>query len=326
MKASQLGRGAEFDLIRELLREEPDVLPEGVVLGPGDDAAVVAGGSIVLSCDLSVEGVHFRREWMSVEEIGYRAVAGAVSDLAAMAARPVGILVSLALPAAEAATLVPCLRSGIAEACRLVDAAVLGGDLSRSPGGVLIDVTAVGEATTPVLRSGARPGDVLWVTGYLGGSGAAVRAWEAGEEPAAGARRAFVRPVPRTGEARWLAERVTLHALIDLSDGLAGDAAHLAAASGVQIVLEGAAVPVHRAATPELALRGGEDYELCFAAPAGAVDPLREEFVARFGVPLTPVGRVREGKASLLLASADGEDAALSSGGFDHFEEGEHEA
>lgn len=336
----RMGGGPEFDLIRELLREGgASPLPEGVLVGPGDDCAVIVGDGIVLSSDLSIEGVHFRRAWLSIEEIGYRAVAAALSDLAAVAARPIGILVSMALPADEASALVPGLRSGIAEACRLVDAIVLGGDLSRAPGGIVLDVTVVGEASRPILRSGALEGDALWVTGYLGGSGAAVRAWEAGEVPASAARLSFVRPVPRTREALWLRERGALNALIDLSDGLAADAGHIAAASDVGIRLEREAIPIHSAAAAlgtsaseprsgpalEMALGGGEDYELCFSAPAGRIESLQDEFRARFGIPLTRVGTVREGQGDVVLGSSRGasSDVPLTSVGYSHFKEGE---
>ncbi|HEX2188489.1 MAG TPA: AIR synthase related protein [Longimicrobiaceae bacterium] len=176
-----LAPGAEFALIRRFVpRGQP--ARADVLVGPGDDCAVVAGG-IALSTDMSVEGVHFRRDWLSPREIGWRAAAAALSDLAAVAARPIGVLVSLALPAGDAGDPAVELMAGVREAAEAVGGAVLGGDVARTTGPLVVDVTVVGEARNPVLRSGARRGDEVWVTGALGGAAAAVRAWLAGGEP-----------------------------------------------------------------------------------------------------------------------------------------------
>jgi thiamine-monophosphate kinase len=325
----RLGPGPEFDLIRQFLARGSDAaaqMDDAVQVGPGDDCAVVDG--IALSTDLSVEDIHFRRAWLEPEEIGYRAAAAALSDLAAVAARPVGILCSLACAADDAGALAPRVMDGLRSAAAGVGAALLGGDLARSPGPLLLDVVAVGRVDRPVLRSGARPGDALWVTGELGGAAAAVLAWQRGAVPSDAARQAYARPRPRIGEALWLAERGLVHAMIDLSDGLAGDAAHLAAASGVRVVLEGTAVPVHPAAAHgacdaglRLGLAGGEDYELCFAAAEGAVEALADEFRETFGVPLTRVGVVEEG-SGVWIRDAEGRVAPLDVHGYQHFGEG----
>jgi thiamine-monophosphate kinase len=206
-------------------------------------------------------------------------------------------------------------------------APILGGDVARTDGPLVRDVDVLGEAARPVRRGGARPGAAVWVTGTLGGAAAAVHAWESGEVPPGAARAAFAHPVPRLAEARWLAERGVLQAMIDVSDGLAGDAGHLAAASGMRIVLHESAIPVHDSvrevvAGPadrlRLALAGGEDYELCFAAAAGAIEPLAAEFAARFGVALTRVGEVMAGEGVWLRAEGGGE-RPLAYPGFDHF-------
>jgi len=184
-----------------------------------------------------------------------------------------------------------------------------------------------------VLRTGALAGDALWVTGALGGAAAAVTAWRKGEAPPPAAREAFACPRARTGEALWLHERGVLHAMLDLSDGLAGDAAHLAAASGVGIVLDLERVPVAAAALDvvgsseaalDLALSGGEDYELCFAAAPGVIEALAAEFQDRFGVALTRVGEVTAPAGAALSArAADGSVRPLGRTGYRHFEEGE---
>jgi thiamine-monophosphate kinase len=315
-----LGPGAEFDLIRLFFEEAPPLPPE-VLVGPGDDAAVLEGGWVITT-DMSVEEVHFRRAWLTDREIGYRAGAAALSDLAAMGARPVAVLASLAAPADERAALEE-LHRGLREVAAEAGASVIGGDVSSSPGPLAIDVVALGRARRPLLRDGARPGDEVWVTGRLGGAAAAVLAWKEGREPSPRLRDAFARPRPRIREAMALAGLDGVHSLVDLSDGLAGDAGHLAAASGVRITLEEACVPVEEAAVAaygrsralELALHGGEDYELCLVCRAGTVSA--GALGGGAGPELTKVGRVETGEG-VWLERADGNVTRLARGGFDH--------
>ena len=329
----EMGSGTEFDLIRDLLAKANPTAGTGVHLGAsvpgggrvwlgaGDDAAVIDAGRLVMSTDLSVEDVHFRRSWVTFAEAGARAVIAAASDLAAMAAEPVAVLISLAVASQEAQAVLSELGDGIKTALKELGAPLVGGDLTASPGPVVIDVTVVGEAAEPVTRSGANPGDELWVTGVLGGSAGAVRAWRDGVEPDPGLRASFVRPTARIKEARWLADQVRVRAMIDLSDGLAGDARHLAAASGVRIVLDARLVPVHpdlsAGAAASLAMSGGEDYELCFVSPPGVTGPWADEFQERFGIGLTCVGHVEEGTGVEVVGTTEGRDHV--SGGFDHF-------
>lgn len=320
-----LGPGPEFDLIRRMVPrpvragDRPDVR-----VGPGDDCAVVVGEGIALSSDMSVEDVHFRRDWLSAREIGFRVAAAALSDLAAMAARPIGVMCSIAAREEDAGRFAVHLMDGVRGAAGHVGAVVLGGDLTRSPGPLVIDVTVVGECAIPILRSGARPGDEVWVTGRLGGPAAYVAALLEDRLPDPSARDRFAEPVPRVREARWLRERGVLRAMVDLSDGLAGDAGHLAAASGVAVVLDRAAIPVHPAARGEgdaalrLAVSGGEDYELCFAAPRGRLVSLADAFAREFGVPLTRVGRVEEG-SGVWWEEPGGGRAPVEGSGFQHF-------
>lgn len=327
-RAPQLGPGREFDLIRSFFSGEELPLPAEVEVGAGDDCAVIVAGRIALSSDLSIEGVHFRREWLSAYEIGYRAAMVSLSDLAAMAARPIGILVSLGITPADEALSAEIMQ-GARDAAARSGGVVLGGDLSRSLGPIVLDVCVVGEAAEPVLRSGALPGDELWVTGELGGAAAAVRALLAGAEVDPIGCTHYRRPVARTAEATWLAERSLLRAMLDISDGLAGDAAHLARASGVAIVLEPDAIPLHPAvrhsATDpadsfELALSGGEDYELCLVVPPGALAPHLSEFENEFGIALTRVGVIEAGSGVLLRSSGGGREP-LAFGGYQHFGE-----
>jgi thiamine-monophosphate kinase len=235
------------------------------------------------------------------------------------------VLASIAVPEAAAHDLAVDIAAGVNEAADACGAAVLGGDLTRSPGPIVVDIVAIGEAAAPVTRGGAVAADALWVTGELGGAASAVACWTAGEAPPPGAADRFARPRARTGEAVWLAERGLIRAAIDLSDGLAGDAGHLAAASGCAVVLEPRLLPMHAAASARgaeraraLALGGGDDYELCFAAAAGTVDAHCAAFERTFGVRLTRVGFVEAG-AGVFVLDDDGTRRALSAGGFDHF-------
>lgn len=327
----RLGPGAEFDLIRGFLDAAGAGarLPESVLVGPGDDCAVLRAGPLAISSDATVEGVHFRRDWIAAEDIGWRAAASAFSDLAAVAARPIGLLATIAAPPDDVPIFAREVMAGVSAAAASVGAALLGGDVAASPAALFLDIVVLGEVAAPILRSGARPGDSLWVTGRLGGAAAAVRTWSRGETPPPEARSAFARPHPRIAEALWLAERGVLRAMLDLSDGLAGDAGHLAAASGVGVVLDLEAVPVAAAVTEvepdrdaalRLALSGGEDYELCFAAGPGAAEGLADEFARTFGLPLTRVGEIVEG-AGVAYRNAAGL-RPLDEGGFQHFQGG----
>jgi thiamine-monophosphate kinase len=318
----RLGAGAEFDLIRRLTEGGGD-LPSEVLIGPGDDAAVLRDGW-VLSTDLSVEDVHFRRAWLEDREIGYRAAVSGLSDLAAMGASPVGLLLSIAAPRGGRVD-IEAVAAGVRAAAEEHGAAVIGGDVSRSPGPLVLDVVAVGCTSWPVQRDGAEPGDQVWVTGSLGAAAAAVRAWEEGGEPSPELRAAFAAPRARTEAARCLVEREIVDAMIDVSDGLAGDVGHLAAASGVAITLETECIPVAAAAVEALgaeaaldvALHGGEDYELCFVTDPDVVDVAY--FQKRFGLRVTRVGTVSDGEG-VWLQKPDGSRERATRGGYDHWE------
>jgi len=332
MRRASMRDGREFRRIEALVSAAAAPDREEVTVGPGDDGAVIrvaAGESVVLSTDLSVEGVHFRREWMTWLTIGYRATAAALSDLAAMAARPLGVALSVALPPELDEMIVSEIGRGAGECLRQQGAALLGGDMSRSPGPVVVDACAIGCAASPVERVGARPGDELWVTGELGGAGAAVAALSAGLEPDPRARRRLERPVARTAEAAWLAERLPIHAMIDLSDGVSADSRHMAAASGMRLEIAAHDLPLHpvlaawasRAAALSVACGGGEDYELLLAGPQGAIDPGVAEFERRFEVRLTRIGRVTVGSGVEWLDEA-GRPISAPAEGFDHFAPG----
>ena len=329
-----LAEGPETARIRAFLDGAGAVVRRGdvgatVTLPVGDDAAAFRppqDAQVVVSCDASVEGIHFRREWMTWETIGYRAAASALSDLAAMIATPVGLVVAAALPPELDVEIAAALGRGVGEIADRVGAEVLGGDLVASPGPAFLDVTVLGFAAHPTTRCGACPGDELWVTGELGGAAAALRDLERGLEPDPRARRSFDRPRPRIDEALWLGEHVEIHAAIDLSDGVMRDARHLATASGVALEVEADRLPAASAldgfrrspAGERLLLGGGEDYELLLAVPSRAMQGTKQAFAKAFDLPLTRIGSAREGKGLTVRGRLD---PALPAG-FDHFEVG----
>ncbi len=314
------GPGAEFDLIRRIIGR----------LGSrarslGDDSAVVppGPGQLLVSTDASVEGVHWRTGWISLEEAGYRATAAALSDLAAMGAAPAGVVVALVVPREATPESAVLLMSGVGQAVEDVKTAVLGGDLTRGSEWV-VSVTVLGWAERPVLRSGASPGEEVWVTGSLGGARAALVSFLAGIDPAPDVRPAFAAPTPRLAAGRWLAAHGAT-AMIDVSDGTLGDLGHLAAASGVGIILDPDAVPVHPGVAPvarrlgispiQMALTGGEDYELLVTLPAGGEEDRATRCLADTGVTLTRIGVATTEQGRVRVTG----DTALPERGFDHF-------
>jgi thiamine-monophosphate kinase len=290
----------------------------------GDCALVTAtSGTLALSSDTSLEGVHFRREWLSAEEIGWRAAAAALSDLAAAAAPPLGVLAAVTVPADASEEELVALMRGVGAAAAASGGVVLGGDLTRGAAWS-ITVTVLGRTDHPLTRAGAVPGDRVWVTGALGASRVALEHWRRGEHPPAIARQAFARPEPRIAAGVRLAE-LGAHAALDLSDGLGGDAHHLAAASGVALAIELERVPVAPVAVVEaqrsgihpahLAAEGGDDYELLVALPPVFGERDAVELTHAVGVALTVVGEVHQGSG--VSFSLHGKDVSLR--GWDHF-------
>ena len=296
-----LGPGAEFDVIRHMLARWGDR-----AVGIGNDAAVLRlprGDSLVASVDAAVEGQHFRRDWLSPREIGYRAVTAALSDLAATAATPVGVLIALELPG-EWLAQVPDLADGIGDAVGVAQTHIVGGNVSDAKR-LAITTTVLGSAFTALTRRGAHAGDRVYVTGTLGGPGVVLDRLLRGE--ALGAHRdRFARPRARLAESRWLAEQGAT-AAIDISDGLLADLRHLAAASAARIEIDAQRVPRFDDATAEQALSSGEEYELIVTA-ASPFDS--DTFERRFGLPLTEIGVVDHGPAGVDVSGARVADVA----------------
>lgn len=302
-----LGGGGEFEAIRRLVS----------VWGPqargiGDDAAVldVPGGTkLVVSTDVSVEDVHFRRTWLTPEEIGWRAAAAALSDLAAMGATPLALLWSVVVPERWRDTLDE-LALGVGAAARHAGASIVGGDLSKGEA-LSLGLTVLGHAERPLARRGARPGDAVWVTGRLGGPARALSAWLHGGRPTDKDRARFARPMPRLAQG-LAAVAAGATAAIDISDGLVQDAGHLAAASGVRIELVLDDLPLVFGGEPLPAAASGEEYELVLTAPA-AVDLAA---MLPPGVPVTRIGRVVEGQG---VGTTLGGHVVAVVPGHDHF-------
>lgn len=267
---------ARIDALRSILA--PAGPTPGLALGIGDDAAVLEppAGKLVLTVDEQVEGTHFRRAWLSLFDLGYRATMAAASDVAAMAARPWVATASLVLPDDVTDADLAELARGQASAAAELGAPIVGGNLARGAQ-LSIATTVLGVADAPLTRAGARVGDAIWVAGALGLAGACWRARARGIEPSAAVQHAWARPRARIEDGLRL--HGVAHAAIDVSDGLARDLGHVARASGVRVVLEATALDA--AIAPELAavatqlglaardlvLGGGEDYALVAASP-----------------------------------------------------------
>jgi thiamine-monophosphate kinase len=334
------GEQALIEAIRQ--RAARGGTPSGAVrLGVGDDCAILrpkAGYEVCVTTDFSLEDVHFRRDWHPPQAVGHRCLARGLSDLAAMGADPMAVFLSLALPAGTAQAWVDGFLDGLLALADRHGVALAGGDTAQSPGGIAADIVAVGQVPrgAALRRSGAQPGDGIYVSGALGGAAAELLALErnAGnsKRPAridsgllkAGHPHLF--PEPRLAVGRRL--RGLASAMIDVSDGLSTDLTHLCEASGVAAEMDATALPIHPLAveaersrlTPSalnLALHGGEDYELLFAAASGARVP---RTIA--GIPVRQIGSLRKRGSReplISLKTTDGTRVRLAPGGWEHF-------
>lgn len=285
--------------------------------GIGDDCAILqlsSGDEALATTDFSLEGIHFRRDWQSPECTGHRCLARGLSDIAAMGGQPIAAFLSLALPADCSQKWVDRFITGFLNLAKKYKVQLAGGDTAQSPAGILADVMVVGSVAkgTALVRSGASVGDQIYVTGALGESAAALRLLSQSK-----VKRRDVFPEPRIAVGEWLRKHGVASACIDVSDGLSTDLAHICEESGVGAVIDAEAIPIHSSAqrlpSPlDLALHGGEDYELLFtSAPAKRV-------LGRIGaVRVTRIGEIVRGRRMQIVRA--GQKSILASQGWEHF-------
>ena len=316
-----LGPGKEFDRIRDIIERIAEITGDCSELG--DDCALIPLGSttLAISIDNSLENVHFRTDWLDFKEIGFRCAGSALSDLAADGARPLGVLVSLGVPAdgQKGTDAAADIMAGVATVVHNLEAKVLGGDLTRSEQ-YIVDVCVIGEARRPVRRWGAREGDGLWVTGYLGGAALALEHFRAGKSMSTVLRNRYACPEPRIQAGMWLADHGD-SAMIDISDGLAADAQHLAAASEVGLEINLEQIPCWENVAAMAAVASGEEFELLCTMPPTFGDASVSTFRSETGLQLSRIGsclRGAGGRRGGVRLLDHNEPVALPSG-YDHF-------
>ena len=293
-------------------------------IGIGDDCAVVRiprGHEALVTTDFSLENIHFRRAWHPPESVGHRCLARGLSDIAAMGGEPLAAFLSLALPRSLPQAWVDGFFRGLLKLAAEFRVSLAGGDTAESPAGIMADIVVLGFVPKgkAVLRSGARPGDSIFVTGELGASAAALKSLYGGKklEPARFPRHFY--PSPRVAVGRFLRKNGWASAMIDISDGLSTDLGHICEESRVGAEIEAAAIPVATVGKPArevdlgLALNGGEDYELLFTVPRGEQVPSR---IA--GVAIRLIGQVTRGR-KISLRERDGAKRELPEQGWEHF-------
>jgi thiamine-monophosphate kinase len=326
-QVSDLGERALIERITRRL-----ALPSWVVVGPGDDAAVIEperGALDVLTTDAQVEGVHFDRRFVPPDALGYRALAVNLSDLAAMGAKPRAVLLSLALPDSLDVTFLDRMMDGMLALAGEHNVAVVGGNITRSPGPLMVDVTAIG-AVRPrrrLTRQGARPGDGVFVTGTIGNASVGLGSLQqGGQYPYPTSEQRFLRPEPRVRAGMMLGRSRAASACMDLSDGLADAVRQVAEASHVGVTLDAGALPIdaevrhwheaHGRNVIDAAICGGEDYELLFTVRPAHHGRLRDVRKRIGSLPVTRIGIVTKDRRLLVKTADDQRDLPV---GFEHF-------
>jgi thiamine-monophosphate kinase len=340
----------EFDFIKKIRSLAPErSASSGLVRGIGDDAAVFrsfAGRDVVVSTDLLVEDIDFRRDTTLPELLGHKALAVSLSDIAAMGARPRWALLSIGLPdGVWNPAFVDCLYTGFFQLATRYGVTLIGGDVSRTPDKIVIDSIAIGECPTEreVFRAGAKPGDQIFVTGFLGDAAAGLRLLERGARLSQDATRDAdseqaregnqldhlllrqLRPEPRVGWGLLIGEKQLATAMIDISDGLSSDLNHLCTESNVGALIDAADIPIdarvteltgRRALDPlMLALHGGEDFELLFTVAPHNVSRLPKKVD---GISICRIGEITSEAGKVSVTEKD-RVWDLEPGGFDHF-------
>lgn len=327
----------ERQLIEQVRRRASKLAQKGgtVVIGIGDDCAVLrppAGHELLVTTDFSLEGVHFRRDWHPPESIGHRCLTRGLSDIAAMGGQPLAAFLSLALPADLPQKWVDAFYSGLLALARCFHVTLAGGDTAQSPAGILADIMVIGSVPRgrAILRSTAKPGDRIYVTGKLGESAAEIRRRYADLNTADLKGRGFSRavnnriissvgasapddrflyPEPRLALAPKLQSLAS--AMIDITDGLSTDLAHICDESHVGAVIYEHTIPIAPNATLDDALHGGDDYELLFSSSKRVPNEIA-------GVPITEIGKVAK-RSGLRIQDNRGKAKELRSKGWQHF-------
>ena len=311
----------ERQLIEAIRRAATKTVNPAVIFGIGDDCAVLqmpAGLHLLVTTDMCVEDIHFRREWHPAKSVGHRCLARGLSDIAAIGGEPLACFLSLALPTNLPQRWVSEFMAGLLGLAHQFKTPLSGGDTSAAEK-ITADIIVLGKvpASEALLRSKARPGDLIYVTGELGGSASTLRQLYLRGKKAAKAGDRHFYPMPRVAIGRWLQKNKLATAMIDISDGLSVDLGHLCEESKVDGVVSLKAIPVARGADLSLALHGGEDYELLFTAPKLAKLPRRIG-----GVPITEIGEIRarsDKKTTVKSIDSVGLLKPLKPAGWEHF-------
>jgi thiamine-monophosphate kinase len=326
----------EFGFIRSI-QDDCLLSPENLVMGIGDDCAVLGpydGTLLLITTDLLIEDVHFKLGQIPDHDLGQKAVAVNLSDIAAMGGQARHLLISLAAPPDTSLQTLLNVYEGAKRACRRDRVNIVGGDTSASRDRLMISITAVGEVPQEEIlyRHGARPGDIIYVTGTLGDSAAGLkllrREISAPEQLVSFMTKAHHLPVPRLQAGRLVARSRLASAMIDLSDGLASDLGHICEGSHVGARIWSAELPLSQELRSlaeaadldphHLALTGGEDYELLITVPQQNTHIFENRFRKVEGVALVPIGEITE-KESIRILHSDGTETPLPAGAFDHF-------
>lgn len=336
-KAAQLT--GENRLIQILQDRYPGKHPL-VNKGIGDDAAVIrpgrAGEYWLITTDMLLENIDFRREWITPGSLGCKSIAVNLSDLAAMGARPRFFTVSLALPQGISERWILDFYDGLTEPGSSRGALLIGGDFSRSASGIVISIAALGESLNGrvIYRSGGRAGDLLYVTGVLGKSAAGLSLLEKGcGRPRSRAKKeaiqSHLRPEPRCEAGLWLAQSGLVRCMMDLSDGLSVDLPRMCAASAVGAEVHTASLPVFSESSfwgcdpVNLALHGGEDFELLFAAPESGADVLERDYPAKLP-GITRIGELTRDVGHVWIVEPGKKRSRLPQRGYNHFRRSPH--
>ncbi|MDR3573497.1 MAG: thiamine-phosphate kinase [Anaerolineaceae bacterium] len=338
MRIDQLG---EFGLIERIRQALPQTPGGDVLVGIGDDVAVLrTGGERVwlATCDVQVEGAHFLRDGITPQDLGHKALAINLSDIASAGGTPRFALISLGLPKDLEVEFVDGLYQGLRAEAEPFGVDIVGGNISSSRLGVFIDITLLGDAPPEavLLRSGAKAGDAILVTGTLGDAAAGVALLLDSRLTSTAEYAAFARlrrdtPTPRVKEGQIIGAAHTASAMIDISDGLAGDLGHICEKSAVGVRLFSQKLPVSQANRDlskaahgdewYFALHGGEDYELLFTAPPAQAEALAGQITSETGTPLSIVGEILPPEQGQQLVLPDGSIILLQPRGWDHFKE-----